>query len=92
MILQQKSSLECILVPHISLLWLKKTDREIWVEYREVIEEYVEKGIMICEDDQELERILYKADAYYGAAGFLAHRCRLLGKPVMIGMGSVSGL
>ena len=57
---------------------------KLWAEYLALQDMYTKKGTGQILDAKEAEDVLKKADAFYGCAGTLAHRMRLLQKPVMI--------
>ncbi|MBO6298437.1 MAG: LicD family protein [Lachnospiraceae bacterium] len=59
-------------------------DRNVWLEYRSVLEEYRTQGWGILDESEDPEMAIALADAYYGDPDPVMQRCRAAGKPVMI--------
>ena len=88
-ILKQAERIQCVFIPHPSISFLEQIEPALWADYKSVLRNASSRGIIVCENIDEFETHLIDIDAFYGDAGALAHRCRLLGKPVMIGSGIV---
>jgi phosphorylcholine metabolism protein LicD len=77
----------------VALLWrpdlkaremLRRKHSVLWQKYRDLVQEYRERGWGIYDDSQDCDRAVELCDAAYGDGGSVMNRCRALGKPVMI--------
>lgn len=77
----------------IALLWrphplikatIESMRPQLWVEYKEIVENYREQGWGIYDDSTDLDRALVVSDAYYGDPSSLVELCKSVGMPVMI--------
>ncbi|MBR3516836.1 MAG: LicD family protein [Lachnospiraceae bacterium] len=59
-------------------------DRQLWLEYRRIVEEYRSAGWGILDETPDADLSIGLADAYYGDPDPVMQRCRVAGKPVMI--------
>ena len=57
---------------------------QLWEEYRELRDRYVEEGWGIYDDSVDLDRAVVLSDAYYGDASSVVGLCQTAGIPVMI--------
>ena len=58
--------------------------RDVWLEYRKLIEEYRSGGWGILDENEDAAVSAAVSDAYYGDGDVLIQRFREKGKPVMI--------
>ncbi len=59
-------------------------DRELWLGYRKIVEEYRTAGWGILDESTDPQTAIAFADAYYGDPDPVMQKCRVAGKPVMI--------
>ena len=71
--------------PHPSIaLSAELFERDLWLEYRQIIEEYRAAGWGILDESRDAQAAIELADAYYGDPDPIMQKCRVAGKPVMI--------
>ena len=58
--------------------------RELWLKYRQIVEEYRASGWGILDENADPQMAIDLADAYYGDPDPVMQKCRVAGKPVMI--------
>lgn len=77
----------------VTLLWrphplikatIESTEPQLYSEYIEIEEKYIEEGWGIYDDTSELHRAILLCDAYYGDHSSLVQLCQSVNKPVMI--------
>lgn len=78
------SEIQVLWMPDINIDYnLERIDRNLYTKYNEILDKYKSiDNIKLVSGDNEA--ILSGCDAYYGDASVLAHKCRMMGKPVMI--------
>ncbi len=77
----------------VALLWcpdskagemLCEKHPELWQKYRDLVQEYKEKGWGIYDDTGDYHPAVEFCDACYGDGGVILNECRVHGKPVMV--------
>lgn len=81
---QKEEQILLVWSPHSEVDCLKQIDPEFWKDFQALVCEFKECAMGVYDENQEIEQVLSVIDAYYGDAGYLAHRCAGLGIPVMI--------
>ena len=74
----------CLYAPGRDLDEIKGIDPELWNIYMEFADSIKDKENVIYDTDHMAEKYINFVSGYYGVAGSLAHKCRNMGKPVMI--------
>lgn len=63
---------------------LEQSEQELYQQYCQLEQEFCERALGICADDEPDEELAAFCDAYYGDASALAQMCRRAGKPIML--------
>ena len=74
----------CVFEPGIDIDEIRGIDPALRHSYHEFADSIKDKENVIYDNEHEAEKYLSHVSAYYGTAGNTAHKCRNLGKPVMI--------
>ena len=83
-ITEHSDDLLCIFSPSTDINSISDIDPGLWHAYTEFSASIKEKENVIYDEDQSAEKYISSISGYYGTAGVLAHRCRNIGKPVML--------
>lgn len=78
------SSMVCVYVPDSDIEAIKQIDSDLWEGYVQFNESIKNKENVIINKERIPDSYMSYVSGYYGSAGVLAHRCRNMGKPVMI--------
>ncbi len=62
---------------------LKRHRPGTWREYEDVVRRISESDVWRIDDGLDIDGLAHAGDAFYGDAGVLMNKCRMLGKPVM---------
>ena len=57
---------------------------QLWDDYKEIVDKYIEEDWGIFDDTPEMDRALAISDAYYGDQSSLVQLYKETGKPIMI--------
>lgn len=77
----------------VALLWrphplikatIESMRPQLWEEYKEIRDRYVEEGWGIYDDSADLDRAVVMSDAYYGDGSSVVQLCQKAGMPIMI--------
>lgn len=77
----------------VALLWrphpliratIESMRPQLWEEYREIRDRYIEEGWGIYDDSADVDRAVVLSDAYYGDASSVVHLCKKSGKLIML--------
>lgn len=77
----------------VALLWrphpliqatIESMRPQLWVEYRELKDRYIEEGWGIYDDTSDVDRAVVLSDAYYGDGSSVIQLCQKAGMPVMV--------
>ncbi len=81
----QRDKIALIFHPHPSIQnSMDLFERNTWLDYRKIVDEYRQAGWGILDESIDASDAIAVADAYYGDADVVMHKCRNLKKPVMI--------
>ncbi|MBQ6258819.1 MAG: hypothetical protein IJJ79_03970, partial [Lachnospiraceae bacterium] len=83
-ITEHSDDLICIFSPSTDINSISDIDPGLWHAYTEFSASIKKKENVIYDEDQSAEKYISSISGYYGTAGVLAHRCRNIGKPVML--------
>ena len=83
-ITEHSDDLLCIFSPSTDINSISDIAPGLWHAYTEFSASIKEKENVIYDEDQSAEKYISSISGYYGTAGVLAHRCRNIGKPVML--------
>ncbi|MBO5598257.1 MAG: hypothetical protein J5943_06630, partial [Oribacterium sp.] len=74
----------CLFAPGRDISQIKDINAALWQDYTEFAESIENKENIIYDHGHNASRYIRYMSAYYGTAGSLAHKCRNMGKPVML--------
>lgn len=77
----------------VALLWrphpliqstIESMRPELWVQYKEIVEQYKVENWGIYDDSANLDRAIVLSDAYYGDASSVVTLCQKVGMPILV--------
>ena len=80
---EASDNIACIFTSSEDTDGIRHIDPELWGEYSLFTESLIDDGIIV-DTERDVMGYMDEVSAYYGTPGVLAHRCRNLGKPVML--------
>ena len=83
-IIEASEHVACIYSAGADVSGIETIDYELWKDYRTFYESISDSDNVIIDSDHMVKDCLSYISGYYGTPGVLAHRCRNLGKPVML--------
>ena len=81
---ENSADVVCLYAPSRDLDEIREIDPDLWRSYTGFTDSIKDKKSVICDTDHNAEQYIHLVSGYYGAAGSLAHKCRNMGKPVML--------
>ena len=74
----------CLYAPSRDLDEIRVIDPNLWHSYKGFTDSIKDKKSVLYDADHNAEQYINFVSGYYGVAGSLAHKCRNMGKPVML--------
>ena len=81
---ENSADVVCLYAPSRDLDEIREIDPDLWRSYTGFTDSIKDKKSVIYDTDHNAEQYINIVSGYYGAAGSLAHKCRNMGKPVML--------
>ncbi|MBR3518299.1 MAG: LicD family protein [Lachnospiraceae bacterium] len=86
MFYERRDQVALVFRPHPAIQYsMDLFDRDTWLDYQKIVAEYRRAGWGVLDESEDATDAIAVADAYYGDADVVMHKCRNMGKPVMIG-------
>ena len=81
---ENSADVVCLYAPSRDIDEIREIDPNLWRSYEGFTDSIKDKKSVIYDTDHNAEKYIRFVSGYYGAAGSLAHKCRNMGKPVML--------
>ena len=81
---ENSADVVCLYAPSRDIDEIREIDPNLWRSYEGFTDSIKDKKSVIYDTDHNAEQYIRFVSGYYGAAGSLAHKCRNMGKPVML--------
>ena len=82
--IESAAGLVCLFAPGPDIDQIKDINADFWHDYAEFAGSIENKENVIYDYGHDAGKYIRHMSAYYGTAGSLAHKCRNMGKPVML--------
>ncbi|MBO6147929.1 MAG: LicD family protein [Lachnospiraceae bacterium] len=82
--IESAAGLVCLFAPGPDIDQIKDINADLWHDYAEFAGSIENKENIIYDFGHNAGKYIRHMSAYYGTAGSLAHKCRNMGKPVML--------
>ncbi|MCR5517875.1 MAG: LicD family protein [Lachnospiraceae bacterium] len=81
---ENSTDVVCLYAPSRDLDEIREINPDLWRSYLEFTDSIKDKKYVIYDNDHNAEQYINFVSGYYGTTGSLAHKCRNMGKPVML--------
>jgi hypothetical protein len=81
---ENSADVVCLYAPSRDIDETREIDPNLWRRYEGFTDSIKDKKSVIYDTDHNAEQYINIVSGYYGVAGSLAHKCRNMGKPVML--------